>query len=121
MTATAGTREASTAMARLDSIMTSGPYVFGSDWGNLALARRYAAVGDTASALRVVRRRPYDWDSGPLYLASYLRAEGRYAAAMGDREGAAQAYDQYLALRAGADARFQSQIEEVRRARAASR
>jgi hypothetical protein len=117
MTATGGR----TAIAHLDSIMTSGPYVFGSDWGNLALARRYAAVGDTTSALRVVRRRPYDWDSGPLYLSSYLRAEGRYAAATGDRAGGARAYDQYLALREGADARFQPQVEEVRRARAALR
>ena len=119
--AMAATGRTDAAIARLDSIMTSGPYVFGSDWGNLALARRYAAVGDTASALRVVRRRPYDWDSGPLYLSSYLRAEGRYASATGDRDGAARAYDQYLALRLGADPRFQSHTDEVRRARAALR
>ena len=111
-----GTREAASLVSRLDSLLAEGPYVFGSDWGNLALARLYEARGDAVSALRVVRRRPYDWDTGPLYLSTYLREEGRLAAMVGDRQAAIRAYEWYLALRANADESYRPQIDIVRRA-----
>ena len=106
-------------IARLDSILSSGPYVFGNDWANLALARAYETSGDQAGALRAVGRRQYDWDTGPLYLSTYLREEGRLAAATGDAGRARLAYERYLALRAGADGGYQAKVDEVRRAVAA--
>jgi hypothetical protein len=111
-----GTPEAQTLVARLDSLLAEGPYVFGSDWANLALARLYESRGDAASALRVVRRRPYDWDTGPLYLSTYLREEGRLATLTGDRATASNAYQRFLALRDNADESYRAQVEAVRRA-----
>ena len=116
-----GTPETPALVARLDSVLAEGPYVFGSDWANLALARLYESRGDAASALRVVRRRPYDWDTGPLYLSTYLREEGRLAALAGETPAAKIAYERFLALRAGADESYRRQMDEVQRALAALR
>ncbi len=93
-----------------------GPYVFGIDFANLVLARLYEARGDRAAALRAARRRPYDWDTGPLYLTTFLKEEGRLAALTGDRVGAKRAWAQFLALRAGADAVHQVQTDGAARA-----
>lgn len=80
MIATAGSAaDAGPLVARLDSMLASGPYVFGSDWGNLVLARLHESRGDREAALRVLDRRPYDWDTGPLYLSTYLGEAGRLA------------------------------------------
>ncbi|MGH7713363.1 MAG: protein kinase domain-containing protein [Gemmatimonadaceae bacterium] len=115
MTATSrSAAEAEILVARLDSTLVAAPYVFGIDFGNLVLARLYEARGDHAAALRALRRRPYDWDTGPLYLTTFLREEGRVAALTGDRVGAARAYEQFLALRAGADSVYQPQTHSVR-------
>jgi tetratricopeptide (TPR) repeat protein len=112
----AGRTESEAHVARLDSILTSGPYVFGSDWGNIVLSRAYVARGDLPSALRVIRRRPYDWDTGPLYLSTYLREEAQLAAASGDAAGARRAYTRFLALRAGADDPYRAQVDSATRA-----
>ena len=64
-----------------------------------------------------MRRRPYDWDTGPLYLTTYLREEGRLAQVTGDSVLARRAWDRYLALRDGTDAGYRSRTETVRRAR----
>ncbi len=114
--ASSGAPSAGVLVARLDSILLSGPYVFGIDFANLVLARLYEARNDRAAALRAVRRRPYDWDTGPLYLTTFLREEGRLAAQTGDRIGAARAWEQFLALRAGADEAHRAQTDSVRRA-----
>jgi TolB-like protein len=114
-----GTREARSLVTRLDSLLAQGPYGFAGDWGNLALARLYELLRDPASALRVVRRRPYDWDTGPLYLSTYLREEGRLAALTGDKAAAVGAYERFRSLRAGADESYRQQVEEVQRALAA--
>ncbi|MGQ0642138.1 MAG: protein kinase domain-containing protein [Gemmatimonadaceae bacterium] len=103
-------------VTRLDSILVSGPYVFGIDFANLVLARLYEARGDRSAALRAVRRRPYDWDTGPLYLTTFLREEGRLASLTGDRIGARRAWQHFLALRAGADAEHRAQTDSVRTA-----
>ena len=112
---------AATLVVRLDSMLLTAPYVFGIDFGNLVVARLYEARGNPSAALRAVRRRPYDWDTSPLYLTTYLREEGRLAARTGDKVGAARAYEQFLALRAGADAIYQPQTDAVRRTLATSR
>ena len=83
-------------VAKLDSAMREAPYQFGVDFGNLVLARVQEALGDRAAALAAVRRRPYDWDTGPLYLTTFLREEGRLARLTGDVNGAAHAYGQQI-------------------------
>jgi hypothetical protein len=108
-------------VARLDSILVSGPYVFGIDFGNIVLARLYEARGDRTAALRVIRRRSYDWDTGPLYLTTYLKEEGRLAALAGDGVGATRAWQQWLALRTGADEPYRAQADSVRRAMSSMR
>ncbi|MCA0374382.1 MAG: serine/threonine protein kinase [Gemmatimonadetes bacterium] len=113
--------DAATAVRRLDSIAVQGPYQFGIDFANLALARLQAQRGDSAAALRTVRRRPYDWDTAPLYLSSYLLLEARLAAATGDRAGASRAYDHWLALRSNVDAPLRAEVTAVRAERAKRR
>jgi serine/threonine-protein kinase len=95
------------ALKQLDSLLSVEPFQFGVDFANLVLARAYERNGDVPAALRAVRRRPYDWDTGPLYLTTYLREEGRLAALSGDRAGAARAYHRFLDLRNGADPAMQ--------------
>jgi hypothetical protein len=98
-----GSQEGPSLVADLDSAMREAPYQFGVDFGNLVLARLYEELGDRAAALGALRRRPYDWDTGPLYLTTFLREEGRLAALTGDLEGAARANAKVRALRSGGD------------------
>jgi DNA-binding SARP family transcriptional activator len=86
---------------------------------HLVLADCYERLGDPRSALRVVQRRPLHQWSGLAMLSSYLRAEGRYAAMLGDTATAARAYRHYLALRTWADSSGQERVREVRAALAA--
>lgn len=51
----------------------------------------------------------------PEFYATYLREEGRLAAATRDREGAVRAYRQYLRLRKDAEPSVQQQVATVRR------
>jgi hypothetical protein len=103
------------AVAQLDSAMRTGPNVLGGDFGSLVLARAFAARGDTARALRTIRRRAYDWDRGANYLATALRLEGEWAAATGDLRGATSAFQRYLTLRDAPDAALASEVADVRR------
>ncbi len=112
---------ATTAVARLDSALVDAPYEFGIDFGNLVLARIQRHLGDFGAAQRTIHRRPYDWDTGPLYLTTYLREQGRLDALGGDRDGAIAAYRRYLALRAGADPAFRAVDDSVRAELAALR
>lgn len=105
-------------VAQLDTAMQQGPYVFGSDFGNLVVARLLEAQGDAAAALRAVRRRPYDWDTVSLYLTTYLREEGRLAAKAGDGAGASAAQRRYRSLRSGSDATLASSEDAAPAARA---
>jgi eukaryotic-like serine/threonine-protein kinase len=114
--ASQGAPDSRTRLASLDARLADGPYVFGMDFGNLWLARAYETSGDRAAALRAVRRRPYDWDTAPLYLTRYLHEEGRLAAATGDSVGVARAWGQFVAMREGADRVYQPQTDSVRRA-----
>ena len=87
-------------VARLDTLMAAGPFQFGVDFGNLVVARLQEQRGDIPAALRAIRRRPYDWDTSPLYLTTFLREEGRLAALTGDTAGAARANRHLTALAA---------------------
>ncbi len=87
------------AVSRLDSLVTVAPFQFGQDFAPLVLARVQEARGDRAGALRALRRRPYDWDVGPIYLSTFLREEARLARATGDVAGAAWANAHWQTLR----------------------
>jgi hypothetical protein len=109
-----GVPEALPLVERADSIIAVGPPLGDARaYASLAIGRLYDRLGDRERALASVRRRPYlrDW---PRYLASYLREEGRLAAATGDRDGAARAYRQYLAMRAGAEPPLRAEADSVR-------
>jgi hypothetical protein len=103
-------------VTRLDSLFEIGAQANGfREYGGLALARLYAAVGDDRRALDAVRRRPY-MQPWPQYLATHLREEGRLAAATGDSVGAIAAYRHYLQLRSSPDAALRAEASEVRAA-----
>jgi hypothetical protein len=95
---------------RLESRLETGN---GDPVLQLVIARLREQSGDTVGALRMVRNRPYHWNSTWL-LATLLREEGRLAALTGDRDGAIRAYQHYLRLRAGAEPGLQPQVRQVR-------
>jgi hypothetical protein len=121
----AASQHRSDALARLrtlDSVLLTGPTYGG--WpsgrrfggfepiGNLIAARLWYERGEPARALATVRRREgAAWHTIHL---SQVRDEARYAALIGDREGALRAYRHYLALRAKPEPALQSQVEAVR-------
>jgi serine/threonine-protein kinase len=107
--------DAGAALDRLDSLMARGPVEVDEAVGNLVIARLRLAAGDTAAALRALRRRALAV-SGVVYLAPTLREEGRIAALMGDRQGAAKAYRHYIALRANCDPALRGELDQVRAA-----
>jgi tetratricopeptide (TPR) repeat protein len=97
--------------AFVDSIALGGCCEL-SAYGSLALARAYEASGDTAAALRVVRRGI--WLFPPRALTAHLREEGRLAARLGDRPGAIRAYEHYLALRSDPEPGLRAARDSVR-------
>jgi serine/threonine-protein kinase len=103
------------ALDRLDTLMTRGPAELDAQIGNLVVARLRSERGESASALRALRRRPYTV-LALFYLAESLREEGRLAALVGDREGAIRAYRHYLALRTRPEPALQPEVAEVRAA-----
>jgi hypothetical protein len=68
---------------------------------NQLAAQLLAAAGDTAAALRAIRRRPWYLEFLDFFenVNEYDRLEGRFAAAVADTIGAIAAYRHYLALR----------------------
>ena len=105
--------DARAALDRLDHIMARGPRDADFTIGNLLVSRLRLQQGDTAGALRALRRRPYAL-SGLFYLAASLREEGRLAAATGDRPAAVRAYTHYLALRPSPEPSVQHEVDAVR-------
>jgi hypothetical protein len=107
--------DASAKLVRLDSMLRDAPVTLGPliQGGNLIAARLWERSGDLNRALAAVRRR-VRLVGGPELYATYLREEGRLAAATGDREGAARAYRRYLTLRENAEPSLQPQVVKVR-------
>lgn len=110
--------DAPTALARLDSILVTGPLpagdvFFRGRYANLVAARLYESQGDPVRALAAVRRRIFYWTAAD-YLAPSLREEGRLAALTGDREGAIEAYRHYLALRSNPESSVKPEVQRVR-------
>jgi tetratricopeptide (TPR) repeat protein len=108
-----GRPDAPAAVARLDSMLKTGPGGFVQDAGNLILARLKERRGDVRGALAAVRRRE-TFLTRPLYLSTFLREEGRLAALAGENDAAIDAYRHYLALRAAAEPPLRSEVEYVR-------
>lgn len=105
--------DADSRLARLDSLLLSGPAGDVTEYANLALARLYVARGNVPRAVAALRRRSHmlAW---PPYLAAQLREEGRLAATAGDADAAVAAYRRYLALRANPDSEVTGEVEAVR-------
>jgi hypothetical protein len=108
-----GRADAPVAVAKLDSMLRTGPGGFVQDAGNLILARIKERRGDVRGALAAVRRRE-TFLTRPLYLSTFLREEGRLAALAGENDAAIEAYRHYLALRAAPEPPLRSEVEYVR-------
>jgi serine/threonine-protein kinase len=109
----AGRSDAPSTVARLDSMLKTGPGGFVQDAGNLILARLKERGGDVRGALAAVRRRE-TFLTRPLYLSTFLREEGRLAALAGENDAAIGAYRHYLALRASPEPLLKSEVDYVR-------
>ena len=107
--------EAAAARERLDSLLRTGPGGIAEPIGNLVVSGLHESAGDLPRALAAVRRREY-FLGRPLFLSTFLREEGRLAAATGDREGAIRAYRHYLALRADPEPPLRGEAERIREA-----
>lgn len=105
--------DADSRLARLDSLLLSGPAGEVTEYANLALARLYAERGNVRRALVAARRRSH-MVAWPPYLAEQVREEGRLAATAGDVNAAAAAYRHYLALRTNPDSLMRGEVEAVR-------
>ena len=108
-----GRSDAPVAVAKLDSMLRTGPGGFVQDAGNLILARLKERRGDVRGALAAVRRRE-TFLTRPLYLSTFLREEGRLAALAGENDAAIEAYRHYLTLRAAPEPPLRSEVEYVR-------
>ena len=94
-----GAPDAGGRLAVLDSILQLGLEVGVREPGNLASARLHEMLGDPAGALAALRRWEYHHRTGIPFLAARLRNQARLSAQVGEREEAAKAMSQYLALR----------------------
>jgi tetratricopeptide (TPR) repeat protein/TolB-like protein len=107
--------DAGTLVEKLDTLMSHGPMDADGTIGNELVARLQLERGDSAAALRTLRRRAAAL-SGLFYLAPSLRTEGQLAAALGDRDGAIAAYTHYLALRRNPEPALTAEVDETRKA-----
>ncbi|HEX2220594.1 MAG TPA: BTAD domain-containing putative transcriptional regulator [Gemmatimonadales bacterium] len=100
----------------LDSTMRLGPAVTNEVeiFANLVVARLYEALGDPRTALSAVRRRPFQWAYGPIFLTSFLHQEMRLAMLVDDTVGALRAGRHYLSLRTRPDPHLQKTVSQVR-------
>jgi DNA-binding SARP family transcriptional activator len=97
--------------ARVDSAAHDGCCSGGNHQIDLLLAIAYERAGEDGNALRAVRRG--QWRLPTMFLAAYLRMEGRLADRVGDRAGAIRAYQHYLALRADPEPQLRAQRDSV--------
>jgi hypothetical protein len=113
-----GEPSARRAIERLADLYGAGPVEFFPGDGHIeyvpiVLARLLETSGDHAGALSAIRRRPYFIGWQP-FLAASLRYEGRLATLVGDRDGAARAYEHYLALRYAPEPELRAATDSVR-------
>jgi predicted negative regulator of RcsB-dependent stress response len=100
----------SLARARVDGLPPSTTL---TQAANLELARLQESRGNLAGALRALRRREYFfWDL--TFYSTALREEGRIRALAGDRAGAVEAYQHYLAIRSDPEPSQSAEVERVR-------
>ncbi|MFW6088547.1 MAG: BTAD domain-containing putative transcriptional regulator [Gemmatimonadota bacterium] len=111
----AGSDEAGKKLSAADSVFGRSPAGAQSHYAELLLSRLHERIGDRRAALHSVRRRCWFCPDGVWYLADFLRAEARLAAATGDLEGAAEAYTRYLAMRGAPEQAVWPQVDSVRR------
>jgi tetratricopeptide (TPR) repeat protein len=109
-----GQRDAWSAVGRLDAFLAEAPDAEYAAYGNIVLARLYDALGDREAALTAIRRRNRIGLTPTMFLSTFLREEGRLAAAAGDRDGAIRAYSHYLAIRPDPEPAVQPEVERVR-------
>jgi hypothetical protein len=103
--------DAAALRARLDSAARSG-CCRPPNHIDLMLAIAFERAGNDTAALRAVRRG--QWRFPTMYLATYLRMEGRLAARVGDTTGAIRAYRHYLALRSNPEPHLRAGADSVR-------
>ena len=102
-------------LARLDSLQTEDPVGITSspiEASNILVARLWQEQGNWPRAEAAARRRYKGIN--PRFLSTYLREEGRAAAAVGHREAAIRAYQHYLALRYDSEPSVRPEVEQVR-------
>ena len=111
-----GDRSAAGALRALDSVMRLGPAATNDveSFANLVVGRLHAERGDLGPALAAVRRRPYQWAYGPIYLSTFLFEEQRLARLAGDTAAARSAARRYLALRTDPDPPLAEQVARVK-------
>jgi hypothetical protein len=97
--------------ARVDSAAHSGCCSGANHQIDLLLAIASERAGEDAKALQAVRRG--QWRLPTMFLAAYLRMEGRLADRVGDRDGAIRAYEHYLALRSDPEPQLRVQRDSV--------
>lgn len=107
-----GRPDAPLLIGMLDSLLVTGPPTVWRSEATLMCARLLETVGDTAGALRAIRR--LTGSPAPDYLSTLWREEGRLAALTGDTAGAAQAYRRFLALRFAPEPALRPEVERVR-------
>jgi hypothetical protein len=111
-------------LEQLDSVLLTGPTfgefltdvpTFGGfePIANLVAGRLWHERGEYERALAAVRRR-VEGAMPPAVHVSLARDEARYAALLGDREGAIRAYRRYLDMRSDPEPALQSQVGAMR-------
>ncbi len=113
-----GRPDAAALVARLDSLLRTGPPLDAIGELNLAVARLLEATERPDAALAATRRRPLI-PGGERYLATLLREEGRLAALLGDTAAAVRALTHYLTLRSDPEPALRDEIAHVRQMLAA--
>jgi hypothetical protein len=78
----------------------------------IVAAKLRQAAGDIPGALRTIRRARVDMEAR--YAATYLREQGRLAAAAGDTAAAVLAFDRHLRLRERAEPVLAQEVAQVR-------
>jgi eukaryotic-like serine/threonine-protein kinase len=102
-------------LRRVDSLQVSNPVGITSspiEASNLLVTRLWQEQGNWPRAEAAARRRYKGLN--PRFLSTYLREEGRAAAAVGHREAAIRAYHHYLALRYDPEPSVKPEVEQVR-------